>query len=74
MNESFYTEYESSFSKAINCLEEGFEYSIQFYAFRINNQWRIKFKLFNNEAYEVILWIITRVEVYLWIKDLNYQL
>ena len=68
MNESFYTEYESSFSKAINCLEEGFEYSIQFYAFRINNQWRIKFKLFNNEAYEVILWIITRVEVYYGLK------
>ena len=68
MKDSFCTEYESSFPNAINCLEEVFEYSIQFYAFRINNQWRIKFKLFNNEAYEVILWIITRVEVYYGLK------
>lgn len=33
MKESFCAEYEEAFSKAVDCLEEGFEDSIQFYAF-----------------------------------------
>lgn len=33
MKESFCKEYENTFPKAIECIEEGFEDSIQYYAF-----------------------------------------